>query len=328
MRSLRGRPIRCSKLSTQLHSLRHIDKIVEQIQRLLKSGVPGKHEQDVRFLVLREALLFAPRAGEKITLEWLQQVPGVVAAWGSKREAGFSTNRLNEQGELLVRAIVPAGHFDRRDIVKQLVDEFSNLIHGKKDEERFKLINVVGAHSLRVMKKLGMRDEIDRFYSKLHGEILRGAAMGELRKRYSTTPTAWSGVLQTSLNLAGGWLSFGMIDRAEPILLRSANELLTAHSMKLDVTEYTGLASAYVSALGQGPSEIAVDSDARTISEDGPQTNHQHDHNLTKLFTASSEASLKTSSARSSATTSHWGQGAGSGWTMMNTSSAAVSTPI
>ena len=37
-----------------------------------------------------------------------------------------------------------AGNYDRRDLVKKLVDEFSNLIHSKKDEERFKLINVVG----------------------------------------------------------------------------------------------------------------------------------------------------------------------------------------
>jgi hypothetical protein len=181
-----------------------------------------------------------------------------VAAWGSRREAGFTTNRLNEQGELLVRAILPAGHFDRRDIVKQLVDEFSNLIHGKKDEERFRLINVVGTHSLRVMKKLGMRDEIDRFYSKLHSEILRGAAMGDLRKRYSSTPSAWSGVLQTSLNLAGGWLSFGMLERAEHILAEARNELLGTHAGRLDVTEYTNLASAYVGALGQGPSESAI----------------------------------------------------------------------
>jgi hypothetical protein len=243
---------------TQLHALRDINKIVDQIQRLLKNGVPGKADHEAKFLVLREALIFAPRAGEAITLEWLKQVPAVVAAWGSKRDPGFSTSRLNEQGELLVRAIVPAGHYDRRDIVKQLIEEFSNLIHGKRDDERFKLINVVCGHSLRVMKKLGMRDEIDRFYTMLHSEILRGASTGELRKKYAAAPSAWSGVLQTSLNLAGGWLSFGMTERAEPILAEARNELLGPQAVKLDVTDYTKLASAYVTALGQGPSELAV----------------------------------------------------------------------
>lgn len=243
---------------TNLHSLRDIRKVVDQIQQLLKNGVPGKAEQDIKYLVLREALLFAPRAGEAITLEWLKMVPAVVSAWGTKREPGFTTNRLNEQGELLIRALVPAGHYDRRDIVKKLIEEFSSLIHGKKDDERFTLINLVCGHSLRVMKRLGMRDEIDRFYTMLNREILQGASMPELRKKYSGAPGAWSGALQTSLNLAGGWLSFGMVDRAEPILAEARNELLGSSGAKLEATEYPKVASAYVTALGQGPSESAV----------------------------------------------------------------------
>ena len=142
--------------------------------------------------------------------------------------------------------------------MKKLIEEFSKLIHGKKDDERFTLINVVCGHSLRVMKRLGMRDEIDRFYTMLHREILQGASMPELRKKYSGASGAWSGALQTSLNLAGGWLSFGMVDRAEPILAEARNELLGSSGTKLEATEYPKVASAYVTALGQGPSESAV----------------------------------------------------------------------
>jgi hypothetical protein len=108
------------------------------------------------------------------------------------------------------------------------------------------------------MKRLGMRDEIDRFYTMLHREILQGASMPELRKKYSGASGAWSGALQTSLNLAGGWLSFGMVDRAEPILAEARNELLGSSGTKLEAAEYPKVASAYVTALGQGPSESAV----------------------------------------------------------------------
>ena len=69
---------------TNLHALRDIRKVVDQIHQLLKNGVPGKAEQDTRYLVLREALLFAPRAGEAITLEWLNMVPAVVQRLGNQ----------------------------------------------------------------------------------------------------------------------------------------------------------------------------------------------------------------------------------------------------
>jgi hypothetical protein len=196
--------------------------------------------------------------GESFTVELLQLVPAALASWPPPNTP--ETHEIvKKQGELLQRALAQAGNYDRRDLVKQLVDEFSNLIHGKKDEERFKLINAVGGQSLRVMKKLGMRDEIDRFYTQLHSEILRGASTAELKKKYASKPEVWSGVLQTSLNLAGGWLSFGLTERAEPIILEARNELLGAQAVKLAPKDYTLLAQSYVTALGQGPSETGMD---------------------------------------------------------------------
>jgi hypothetical protein len=165
---------------------------------------------------------------------------------------------VKKQGELLQRSLAQAGSYDRRDLVKTLVDEFSSLIHVKKDEERFRLINAVGGQSLRLMRKLGMRVEIDRFYSRLHNEILRGASTSELKKKFANKPDLWSSVLQTLLNLAGGWLFFGLTDRAEPILLEARNELLGTQGVKLEPKDYTALARSYVAALGQGPSESGM----------------------------------------------------------------------
>jgi FtsH ternary system-associated peptide len=243
----------------QLHSLRDTKQLVNRVNLLLRNGHPPHPMQLVHFFVLREALLFAPRVGEEATIDWLQRVPDVVAAWGATNAPGLVSERVKEQGELIERALVFAGHYGRADIVKNILDYVSKLIHNKKEDERLKLINVIGGQSLRIMKRLGLRDEIDRFYMHLQVDLLRGLSIEELRKQYTSKPETWSRVLQTSLSLASGWLSFGMTEPAKPILTEARNLLLGKQtSMRFAATEYTLLARSYVSAIGQGPSESGM----------------------------------------------------------------------
>ena len=241
----------------ELHSIFDPARLAEKVRKLLRNPMSGKSAQEVQFLALHEAIPLGPRVGESFTVELLQLVPAILVSW-PPRNTPETQDTVKKQGELLQRSLAQAGNYDRRDIVKALLDEFSTLIHGKKDEERFKLISAVGGHSLRVLKKLGMRDEIDRFYTNLHREILRGATTIELKKRYASRPEVWSGVLQTALNLSGGWLSFGLDDRAEPILIEARSELLGTQVAKLGARDYTLVARAYVTALGQGPSESGI----------------------------------------------------------------------
>lgn len=240
-----------------LHTIRDPNRLAERVRKLARDAVPGKSSNEVQFLLLHEAIPLSPRVGEAFAVELLQQVAAALAAWPP---AGTPETQevARKQGELLKRALIQAGNYDRRDLVKNLIDEFSNLIHSKKDEDRFRLINAVGGQSLREMKKLGMRDEIDRFFSKLHHEILRGASTIELRRKYASKAELWGAVLQTQLNLAGGWLMFGLTDRAMPIIDEARTELLSSQVVKLPAKEYTSLAQAYVTALGQGPSEIGM----------------------------------------------------------------------
>jgi FtsH ternary system-associated peptide len=241
----------------ELHSLRDPARLAEKARRLLKEPTQGKSIEEVQFLTLHDAIPLGPRVGEAFTVDLLRLVPKALTSWPPPN-APETHDTVKKQCELLQRALAQAGNYDRRDIVKMLVDEFSALIHSKKDEERFKLISSVGGHSLRVLKKLGMRDEIDRFYARLQGEILRGASTGELKKKYANKPDVWSGALQTSLNLAGGWLSFGLNERAEPILTEARNELLGSQASRLSTKDYPMVARAYVTALGQGQSETGM----------------------------------------------------------------------
>jgi hypothetical protein len=196
--------------------------------------------------------------GEAFSVELLQMVPAAIAGV-STPGAQESPDTPKKVGEVLSRALRLAGNYDRGDLVKMLVDEFSGLIHAKKDEERFRLVNAVGGDALQNLRRLGLRDEIDRFYTRLHAEILRGASPADLRKRYSTKPDMWSAALQTQLSLAGGWLTSGFFERAKPILDEARAELIAERATKFDAKDYTPLARAYVLALGSGPPEAGLE---------------------------------------------------------------------
>ena len=212
--------------------------------------------KEVQFFVLHEGLPLAARVNEAFTIELLAHVPAALS--GGVGATVESSDLPEKQGELLQRALALAGHFNREDIVKTLVDDFTALVHTKPEETRFKLINVAAAQCIRSLKKLGLTTEIDRLLTKLHNEVLRGASPAELRKRHAGKPETWAAILQTLLNLAGGWLHFGLSDRAAPIIEVARNELLTDNGLAFQAQHYTALARAYVLALGQGPLESGL----------------------------------------------------------------------
>jgi hypothetical protein len=240
-----------------LPTLRDPNQLADRIRKLFRNGLPTRSLKDVQFHVLHESLPLSPRVGESFCIELLQQVPSTLSAV-SAVTGPEPLESLRKQGALLDRALFLAGHYDRGEIVKLLVDSFAELIHRKPAETRFTLINIVAGQCLRSLKRLGMRNDIDCFLSKLHDEVLRGAAPTELKRKYTSKPETWSAVLQTQLRLATGWLSFGWLDKAKPILDEGRNELLNPHAIKLSPKDYTELARAYVSACAQLPADDAV----------------------------------------------------------------------
>jgi hypothetical protein len=163
-----------------------------------------------------------------------------------------------KQGELLEAALRMADHFDRGDLVQKLVGHFIDLVHSTPDATRFRLVNAVGGQALRSLRKLGLKDPIDQLLARLQSEVLKGASLADLRKRYATKPEECGAELQTLLHLAAGWRTFGLDDHAAPILDEARRELLDPYGMKLQAKDYTDLARAYVAALGQGPSESGL----------------------------------------------------------------------
>lgn len=242
----------------ELHTIRDPGKLTDKIRKLYKEGVTGKPLKEVQFYVLHEGLpLAAARVNEAITVELLSYVPGALSA-GTGAPATESADMPEKQGELLQRALYQAGHFNREEIVKKLVDDFVALVHAKSEETRFKLINVAAGQCISSLKKLGLQNDIDRFLVKLHSEVLRGASTPELKKKYASKPELWAQILQTQLNLARGWLNFGLEDRAKPIIEEAQKELLTPGALNLQSQHYTQLARTYVMTLGHAKPDYGL----------------------------------------------------------------------
>ncbi|OWK41881.1 hypothetical protein [Fimbriiglobus ruber] len=247
--------------------------LARTIRELYRSaGDKAKAAPDARFVVLWDTLLLAARVGEAFTVELLGLVPEAMAASGTATGSDLTT----KQGQLLERALFLAAHYDRRDLVRQLASQFADLVRAKPVEQRYEIVNVVAAQSLRSLRKLGLRDEVDKLFHALRDAILGGQTAAQLRDRYKhktdtttglTGKNSWAKALQSLLNLAGAWLTFGAVEQAGPILDDARVELLgpagdgvlpkiasPTESMAL-AKEYTATAQAYIAALGHGPAE-------------------------------------------------------------------------
>jgi len=244
------------KALTELPKLRDPNVLARQIRELYRNGVGGKVTAESRFLVLVNALPLAGRVGEPFTVELLGLVPETMRNVGAV--ATPAADLPEKQGKLLERGLMLAANYDRREIVQQLVDQFVTHVREiKSDEQRYKLVNVVAGRCLKSLRKLGLRDEIDRLLQRLQEVILAGRTPQSLRQQYSATPELWGKALQSLLNLAGGWMTYGLTEAAAPILELARAEL-TGQGFTLAPKDFTPLAQAYVSALGQGPADTGL----------------------------------------------------------------------
>jgi cellulose synthase operon protein C len=236
--------------------------LAKRIRDLYRTGTNGKQTAEGRFHVLLESLPLSQRAGEALTFELIELVPETME--GSSAAGQQISELSTKQGRLLERAIGLAAHFDRREIVAKLVDQFIALLKNKPEDQRLELINVVASQCLRSLRKLGLKDDIDKMLRRLRDLVLGGLTMAQMRQKVrgkgdakplAGKPDPWAKSLQSLLHIAGGWLTFGLSDQANPILDDARQELLTTH---LPAKDYTALAQAYVTAVGHGPADSGL----------------------------------------------------------------------
>ena len=240
-------------LGKEIHGLGAIKepaRLAERVRRLYRDGFAGHPLPEVRYKLLHEALPLAPRAGEAFALELVDRVASVLPPEYTPPDTPDETKR---QGRILERALVVAANYGRSDLVPKLVEQFTRLLRTKGERTRFTLINVVAGRTLRALRKFGLRDEIDGLLTRIRAEVLGGSDIAAVRAKYAgRKPEEWAGVLQSLLTLAAGWLTFGLDDRAAPILKAARDDLLGADRSKFPAKDFVAVARAYIAALGQG----------------------------------------------------------------------------
>lgn len=256
----------------RIGDIREPFELARHIRQVYRGGVAGKDPQPlsaVRLRTLHAALPWAFRVGEVFTLELLDLVHDVLRVEPGY-EAIADLNRI--QGQLLERALFLAGHYDRREVLSRLLDRFVELVGAKPLDQRFELVNFVAGQCLKSLRKLGLRDEIDKLLRRILALVLDGRSVAQVKSRYAARPDQWWRALQTLLALAGGWLTFGNFDEANPILDEARAELLAPHRRTAEPhhKEFPKLAQAYIGAVAQGPSESGITRIAELIRQMDP----------------------------------------------------------
>ncbi len=247
-----------------LSDQRNSAEFMRQVRILYRGGVAGREIRPLSLVQLRTlhaAMPWAIRAGETFTVELLNLVPDALL----QSIAQNAVSDLSKyQGELLERSVFLASHFDRRELVQRLLVQFVDIVATKKPDQRFELVNHAAQQCVRGLRRLGMRDEIDKLLQRLYHLVLEGGTLGQLKMRLISKPHEWARALQALLGLAGGWQYFGNSDLAEPILEEARLELLApakpsgSSLAALIPVFYTKLAKSYIAAVGQGSTESGL----------------------------------------------------------------------
>lgn len=247
-------------LQKALADLAHI-KDPARLEEAVKKLARAHPAADARLLVFAEAVPLAPRVGEEFAVQLIHQTPAVLDAANRVTGASEYLASLREkQTQLLERSLFLAAHYDRAELVQVLFGRFLDYVKGRTGPEMYDAINKIARECLRSLRKLGLKDEIDRFLKQMMDLVVQGRSLPQLRM---SAGAAWPDVLGALLHLAEGWLFFGDFKTARPFLDEARQTIFdNARAGKdkgLKPLVLTKLVRTYVAALGQGPVDEALD---------------------------------------------------------------------
>jgi hypothetical protein len=125
--------------------------------------------------------------------------------------------------------------------------------------ERYSTVGELARECLRSLRKMGLKDEIDLFLKKCTELVIQDRNPTQLRAQAGNR---WPDVLGSLLAIAEGWLYFGGDDQAKPLLTIAREAIFgngqIAKDKKIGHLAIAKVIRAYISALGQGPVEEAL----------------------------------------------------------------------
>jgi hypothetical protein len=231
-------------------------RIAQTIDQLVGSPM----SMELRVIVFAYGVELGPRISEDFTLSLIQQVPRVLIDSFEQHSKQLPAPSFGEwHRKLLERSLFLAAHFDRAPLVKLLLDNFFVVLKSRPEEERYDAISSVSREGMRSLRKLGLKDEINRFLTQISKLIVQGKSLSQLR---TAAGKRWPEVLAALLSLAEGWLYFGGVLQAQPFLDEARTTIFengkVAKNQSIVAIKITKLIQAYVSALSQGPLQDAL----------------------------------------------------------------------
>ncbi len=214
------------------------NQLLKQINALFKQAALDAEQA----LVLTTALELSPRLEEKQATEWLMLVDPILR----------KTNDPVLQATLLERAMMIAAHYGQSSEAARLFQRLRHIVTspGKMNLKTMAAIESMLSQSFRVLRRLGMRDELAQLLEDLSNLV------------YSTSKTHKNDpeCLKLMLQLAGGWFYFG--DDRGWNDINYVRDLLYSNIISKDgqigSKIQTDLAIAYITAVGQAPLEESI----------------------------------------------------------------------
>jgi hypothetical protein len=241
-----------------LFDLTDRDELLRRLGSLFSQPPPAAATPRGRVRLLTAALELSPRLGEQFAAGLIGEV---LPAWSA-------TDDVVERALLLEKALQVAAHFDERDAVQAFVERFEQSLTEivavylqlptSHPDTKGKLLTIESLfqQSLRGLRKLGLRDEIGRIFTRLVGLVQQATPAAAERQR--TPKVRAKEALRSSkllLSVAGSWYYFGQSELAQPVVDEVRRLLAQEELVPVD---QSSLACAYLSAVGQAPLETAL----------------------------------------------------------------------
>jgi hypothetical protein len=237
------------KALSELPDLADRKEIIDRVQNLLKHTSKGTQGHEDRAKILRAALEVAPRVGEAFAKEMLDRA---LPAYDALPQPG-DQNALEGQAKFLENALFTAGHFNSVEHLQQLVNRFQRMLQSQRGSQAVQAVEQLAGQCLRSLRKVGMREEINRLLSQMADLVLEGGSLEKLVGSISFAKDKPSSLVAL-LHIAASWYYFGQDHQADPVLSAVRAVLLKAESPPLNQTK---LACAYARAVGQTTVEVA-----------------------------------------------------------------------
>jgi hypothetical protein len=230
-------------------------EIQTRVQKLLKDVPRGVAGHETRARILRTALEVAPRVSEDFAKEMLDRALPAYDALPplESRAEDKKLTALEHQARFLEKALFAAAHFGRTESVHSLVARFQKMLRTQRGPGAIEFVEKVAGQCFRSLRKLGMRDEIDRLLAQMADVVLEGKDLDALVKQINFQKDG-PAPLKALLHVASSWYYFGRDHQADPVLQTVRSVLFKAAYPPLKQKD---LACAYARTVGQTTLEVA-----------------------------------------------------------------------